>query len=100
MKKHLRKDQKIRLRFAKQELRYVILKSITQNENLPVLVKWNAILKLSSFGVNQNKIRLVNRCVLTSRKAKFNRIFKKFSRLSFLRLARTGTVSGLKKSSW
>ena len=100
MKKHLRKDQKIRLRFAKQELRYVILKSITQNENLPALVKWNAILKLSSFAPNQNKIRLVNRCVLTSRKAKFNRIFKKFSRLSFLRLARTGTVSGLKKSSW
>jgi len=41
----------------------------------------------------------VNRCVITNRKAKFNRIFKKFSRLSFLLLARSSVIPGLKKSS-
>jgi ribosomal protein S14 len=64
------------------------------------LIKWNAVLKLSKFLGSQNKTQFVNRCVLTSRKAKFNRIFKKFSRLSFLLLARSGSISGLKKSSW
>jgi ribosomal protein S14 len=63
-------------------------------------LKWNAISKLSTFAGKHNKTRFVNRCILTNRKAKFNRIFKKFSRLSFLALARSGAISGLKKSSW
>lgn len=100
MKKHIQKDQKIRLRFSKQELNHIILRSIIKNENLSLIVKWNAVLKLSNLPKTQKKVRLVNRCVLTSRKAKFNNIFKKFSRLSFLRLARSGAISGLKKSSW
>lgn len=58
------------------------------------------MLKLSNLSINLNKTRFVNRCVLTKRKAKFNKTFKKFSRLSFLRLARSGCIVGLKKSSW
>lgn len=98
MKKHIRKDRKIRMRFNNQEMNSFILKSIIQNENLSLIAKWNAMLKLSSLSKNKN--RYVNRCILTSRKAKFNRFLKKFSRLSFLKLARLGVVSGLKKSSW
>jgi len=100
MKKQTQKDKKLRKSFNQQELNHVILKSIVKNENLSLLVKWNAILKLSNFLGSQNKTRFVNRCVLTNRKAKFNLIFKKFSRLSFLLLARSGVISGLKKSSW
>ena len=100
MKKQTQKDKKLRKSFNQQELNNVILKSIVKNENLSLLIKWNAVLKLSKFFGSQNKTQFVNRCVLTNRKAKFNRIFKKFSRLSFLRLARSGSVPGLKKSSW
>ena len=100
MKKQTQKDTKIRKLFNQQELNYVILKSIVKNENLSLIVKWNAVSKLSNFPGSQNKTRFVNRCVMTNRKAKFNRIFKKFSRLSFLLLARSGVISGLKKSSW
>ena len=100
MKKQTQKDKKIRRLFNQQELNYVILKSIIKNENLSLIIKWNAIAKLSNFLGNYTKTRFVNRCVITNRKAKFNRIFKKFSRLSFLNLARSGTISGLKKSSW
>jgi len=100
MKKKLQKDKKIRKLFNRRELNHVILKSIVKNENLSLIAKWNAILKLSHFSGGQNKTRFVNRCVLTNRKAKFNRIFKKFSRLSFLRMARSGVIPGLKKSSW
>jgi len=100
MKKQTQKDKKLRKSFNQQELNNVILKSIVKNENLSLLIKWNAVLKLSKFLGSQNKTQFVNRCVLTNRKAKFNRIFKKFSRLSFLLLARSGSISGLKKSSW
>ena len=97
MKKQIQKDKKIRKLFNQQESNNIILKSIIKNENLSLLVKWNATLK---FLGTQNKTQFVNRCILTNRKAKFNRIFKKFSRLSFLILARSSEISGLKKSSW
>ena len=100
MKKKSQKDKKIRKFFNQQELNQIIIKSIIRNENLSLIVKWNAISKLSNLSGNQNKTRFVNRCILTNRKAKFNNIFKKFSRLSFLRLARSGKIPGLKKSSW
>jgi len=100
MKKQTQKDKKIRQLFNQQEISSIILKSIVKNENLSLIVKWNAVSKLSDFSTSQNKTKFVNRCVLTNRKAKFNRIFKKFSRLRFLLLARAGTIPGLKKSSW
>jgi len=99
MKKQTQKDKKIRKFYNQQELNHIILKSIVKNENLSLVLKWNAISKLSTFAGNHNKTRFVNRCILTNRKAKFHRIFKKFSRLSFLLLARSGAISGLKKSS-
>ena len=100
MQKKSQKDKKIRKLFYQQELIQIFTKSIIRNENLSLIVKWKAILKLSNFSGNYNQTRFVNRCILTNRKAKFNNIFKKFSRLSLLRLARSGKISGLKKSSW
>ena len=84
MQKKTQKDKKIRKFFNQQELTQIIIKSMIRNANLPSIVKWNAISKLSNFSGSQNKTRFVNRCILTNRKAKFNKIFKKFSRLSFL----------------
>jgi transcription elongation GreA/GreB family factor len=78
MKKQTQKDKRIRKMFNQREVSQVILKSIIKNENLSLNVKWNAVLKLSNFSGNQNKMRIVNRCILTNRKAKFNRIFKKW----------------------
>lgn len=100
MKKQIQKDSNIRKLFNKQELTSNILKNIIKNESFSLILKWNAVLKLSNLSVKFNKTRFVNRCILTSRKAKFSKIFKKFSRLSFLRLARAGSIVGLKKSSW
>ena len=80
MKKKSQKDKKIRKSFNQQELTQTIIKSIIRNENLSSIVKWNAISKLSNLPGNQNKTRFVNRCILTNRKAKFNNIFKRFSR--------------------
>jgi ribosomal protein S14 len=100
MRKHNKKDKKRRTSFSPQELNQILLKTIVLNENLSRVIKWNAVLKSSNLSNNQNKVRFVSRCLFTNRKAKFNRTFKKFSRLSFIRFARFGYISGLKKSSW
>ena len=100
MQKQIQKDKKIKKIFNKQELNYSILKSMVKNENLSLIIKWNAVSKLSNYCKSQTKVRFVHRCILTKRKAKFHRNFKKFSRLSFLRLVRSGIISGLKKSCW
>jgi len=84
VQKKTQKDKKIRKFFNQQELTQIIIKSMIRNANFSSIVKWNAISKLSNFSGSQNKTRFVNRCILTNRKAKFNKIFKKFSRLSFL----------------
>ena len=49
MKKQTQKDKNLRKSFNRQELNYIILKSIVKNENLSLLIKWNAVLKLSNF---------------------------------------------------
>lgn len=94
------KDKKIRKLFSKKELTDFVLKNLVQNSNLSVIIKWNAVLRMSNLTKNQNKTKFVNRCILTARKAKFNKNFKNFSRLSFLKLARSGTINGIKKASW
>ena len=96
MKKQLQKDKRIRKFFYQQELDWIIFKSIVKNENLSLMTKWNAFSKLSKSSVNYNQIRFVNRCILTSHKAKFTRTLK-ISRLRFLYLARAGKISGLVK---
>lgn len=100
MKKQFQKDKKLRKLFNQKELSAFLLKSIVRNSNLSVITKWNAILKLSDALNYFNKTRFVNRCVLTNGKAKYNQTFKIFSRFSFLKLARSGTINGLHKSAW
>ena len=100
MKKQFQKDKKLRKLFNQKELDNFLLKNIIRNSNLSLIIKWNAIIKLSNFCKYSNRTRFVNRCILTSGKAKYNQIFKTFSRLSFLKLARSGVINGLQKSSW
>jgi len=99
MKKLIEKDKKRRLLVSKLETKRIILNSIVRNNNLLKRVRWSANLQLSDLFVNSSKSRLVNRCIITGRKSKVIKNYR-FSRLSFLRLARNGLILGLKKSSW
>jgi len=47
MKKLLEKDKKLRLRIKRAETKIFVLKSIFNNFNFFILVRWNAFLKLS-----------------------------------------------------
>jgi len=99
MKKFHQKERKNRANaYASEDIR-LILKSIVKNMKLVNIARWNAVLKLSSLSKKGAKTRLVNRCILTSRKGRSTNSYR-FSRLTFLRLVRAGNISGLKKSTW
>jgi small subunit ribosomal protein S14 len=99
MKKLIERDKYRRNLVSNFEVKRIILKSIVRNNNLDRKIRWSAQLNLSDIFVDSARARVVNRCILTGRKAKVRESYK-FSRLSFLRLARNGLISGLKKSSW
>jgi ribosomal protein S14 len=97
MKNQLYKDKKKRnLSFVSENKKFV-LKSIYKNLSLPKIIRWNSSLK---FTKNLNYSHsCVNRCVVTGRKKQINKKFR-FSRLSFLKFARNGFISGIRKSAW
>lgn len=99
MKNQLYKDKKKRnLSFINENKKFV-LKSIYKNLSLSKMVRWNSSLKFTKFLNNIHTTCLVNRCVITGRKKQINRNFR-FSRLSFLKFARNGFISGITKSTW
>ena len=99
MKKLLQKDIKLRHQIKNDEIQHLVLKSIYKNLNFFTLIRWNAFIKLSSLAQNNNKISLVNRCVYSINKKRFNKLTN-FSRHIFLKLLRSGNISGARKSSW
>mgnify|MGYP003955069345 FL=1 len=99
MKKFHQKEKKNRADVYALENIRLILKSIVKNMKLVNITRWNAVLRLSSLSKKGAKTRLVNRCILTSRKGRSTNSYR-FSRLVFLRLVRAGNISGLTKSTW
>ncbi len=94
----VQKDKNKRNLHREFENKCVILKSIAKNRSITKSIRWNSELALSMFTLNSHKIRLVKRCIITGRKNKFNKTLN-ISRLLFLKLARKGLITGLKKSS-
>lgn len=99
MKKILVKDKKNRKTIKHFEIDQFILKQISSNNNFQTITKWNALNKLSYFLRRNSKTYITNRCVKTVNKKTFHKFFS-FSRMVFLKLARNGMISGLRKSSW
>lgn len=99
MKKIFEKDKKHRSLIKQLELKHFILKQISSNSNFQKITKWNAFNKLNYLPKESSKTYITNRCVKTVNKKTFHK-FSKFSRMVFLKLARNGSISGLRKSSW
>lgn len=99
MKSVIQKDKKRRNLVYKFESTNFIFKSLVKNTSLKPSLRHTASLHLFNCSSNIFKTRLVNRCIVTSRKSKLYNSFR-FSRLYFLKIARQGLISGLKKSSW
>ena len=99
MKKQIEKDKK-RINYVKQiEKQNFILKSIFKNSNFFLLIRWQAFLKLKLLTSKNSKVSISLKCLYTKNKKKFNKITF-FSRHIFLKLIRSGELSGIKKSSW
>ena len=97
MKKIVKNDRKKRYNFLRKEKNKIVLKSLTHNTNFNKIIRWNAILKISQYLTNSNKLK--KRCFLTGRKNILNKYYRS-SRLMFFKFARTGLITGVKKSVW
>jgi ribosomal protein S14 len=99
MKKLFAKDKENRKIVKQLELKHFILKQISTNSNFLKAVRWNALHKLSNLPKKSSKTVLSNRCVKTINRKTFHK-FTNFSRTVFLKLVKSGHISGLRKSSW
>jgi ribosomal protein S14 len=99
MKKLVKKDKKNRNYLLNDEIKRFLLKNIMKNKNFSVILRWKALLKLSKELKRSSSIFFVNRCIFTGRRKRINKFYS-FSRIIFLKLARFGHISGLKKASW
>lgn len=98
MKKLFAKDKQKRQRVKHQELKHFVLKQISTNSNFIKTVRWNALYELNS-SKEGSKTVLSNRCVKTINKKTFHK-FTNLSRTVFLKLVKSGQISGMRKSSW
>ena len=75
------------------------LKAIVQNKKLPLNERFAAQLKLSKLPKNSSKIRIRNRCEITGRP---HGVYRKLriSRIALRRMASSGKIPGMTKSSW
>jgi ribosomal protein S14 len=99
MKKLIIKDKQLRSKIKNDEKKCFVLKTIFQNSNLFSLPRWNAYSQLKKLGKVSSKVSTTYRCVYTINRKRFNK-FTPFSRQVFLKLIRSGKLSGLRKSSW
>ena len=99
MKKLLKKDKKLRNKIKFIENQHFILKNISKNFNFFTLIRWNAFLKLKYLTKNNSKISVTNKCLQGINKKRFNKLTS-FSRHVFLKLIRSGSISGMRKASW
>ena len=99
MKNLMLKDKQSRIAVKIFERKRLILKSIIKNEYFGDLIRWNARLKLTKLPSNSSKVYVTNRCTFTGRRKYINKLYK-FSRIEFLKLARSGNICNLRKSTW
>ena len=97
MKSSIKRDLRLRKKFAVTEERYRALRSIYFNAYLDENVREMARIELASLGGLRTKIK--NRCVITGRSRGILRKFK-VSRLTFKELSSRGELMGVRKSSW
>ena len=97
MKNKICIDKKKRNSIVKSENKRYILKNLYKTRKINKTVRWNSNLKLSARIFNPNQF--VSRCIFSGQKKKINNLFH-VSRLCFLKLARNGFVTGIKKSTW
>jgi small subunit ribosomal protein S14 len=91
-------DKKNRNLFNKFELNFKNLQLIKKNNIFSNFQK-SIYFTENKYILNNYKVKLKNRCILTGRSSSIYRIYR-ISRIKFRDLGRKGFITGLKKSSW
>ena len=99
MKKLIEKDKKLRNKIKAIEKQNHILKLIFKNSSFFTLIRWKAYLKLKHLTKKHSSAALSYRCSASINKKRLNK-FTVFSRHVFLKLIRSGNISGFQKASW
>lgn len=97
MKKLIRKDIEKRNSFFLSEKKKTILKTINKNYSFREIEKNRVTSNLSKNFKHNTLTQIVNRCILTGRKKRLNKMFN-FSRVYFRKLIRSGHIFGFRKS--
>jgi small subunit ribosomal protein S14 len=101
LKMNARIQKDIRKRQDHKELEHYrnVLKSVQLDETLPMNIRQNASLLLSSLGKKGSRTLIKNRCVLSGRsKATFSTF--RMSRIMFRQMALSGNLPNVIKKSW
>lgn len=99
MKKLISKDKQKRQIIKENELEKFVLNQIARNINFFKLTRWKAVNKLTNLPKKTSKTYVSNRCIKTANRKTFHK-FSKFSRTVFIRLAKSGLISNLRRSTW
>lgn len=99
MKALIQKDKKIRKKIKNFEKKKFIFKTISNNLNLPYLVRFNALNNANKITKKASKTFVTNKCIITTNKKKFNKLTH-FSRIFFLKLAKSKSIYKLSEASW
>ena len=99
MKNIVKRDQKRRNLFLKNELKRVQYKSIIKSSLIGGKTKDKYVIILNQIPRNSSRTRVKNRCILTGRGKAVYR-FCRLSRIRFRELAAQGLLLGVSKSSW
>lgn len=99
MKKLYNKDKKLRNFIKINNKSYFLLKSIIKNTFIFILLRYQAYLKLKYIFVFNSNISIINRCIVTYNKKRFNR-FSLFSRHIFLKKIQNGEIYGIASINW
>jgi small subunit ribosomal protein S14 len=93
------KDQKKRIKFAKNEKKRIILKYLVNNTKLLTEQRILLTEKLKKLNKKTNQTKINNRCSLTYRGRSNINLFK-LSRIRLRELLSLGLVPGYKKAVW
>lgn len=99
MTNFIHRDKNRRKLVSIYEIKRLQYKSLINDLSIPKEIKNNYIDKLNKLPRNSSKIRVRNRCILTSRGRSVFR-FCKLSRITLRNLGSQGLLTGLKKASW
>jgi ribosomal protein S14 len=99
MSNQINRDYKRRQLVARNELKRLQYKAISQDINLIPRIRLEAAFCLNKLNRNSALVRVRNRCVMTGRARSVYSKYK-MSRIVFRELASKGSLTGVTKSSW